>query len=332
MLPQVAAAVPRTAPSPSANPFASSMNDSWSSAPAAKKPKGKGNARRAFSWLLVLAVIGGLAYVGVMYGSDLMELATGEESVDEPAAPLAFPTATAAAVPLRTVTFTVEQQDALNGPQRYDVTTDFESGITRVLIDRDDAPDLEVLSVFDGSVIRRVDQPTWYQLDRGTFPVGSEFGPGRWVRTLDELLPPAMRFGATIDRATESVIGTDPTRRLLVSLDPATVAQVANAAPATDPSAAPGAAVAPGTPAAAPQSPALPAGVTLQPGVDGITNLEVELWIDSSGIVRKSVLPAELGGETITVTSVSADPWAPVFPTSDMVRPLTAAALFELSI
>lgn len=294
------------------------MNDPWAPAPPAKKAKGAGGARRAFSWLLVLAIIGGLAYVGFTYGSDLMDLAQGEESIDEPSAPLVFPTATAAPVPIRTATFTVEQPDALSGPQRYDVTTDFDNGISRVLIDRTDAPDLEVLTVFDGAVIRRVDQPIWYRLDRGTFPVGSEFGRGRWVRTLDELLPPAIRLGATIDRATESSVGTDAARRVLVSLDPATVTQIANAAPPVDP--------------AAPQAPGLPAGITLQPGVDGITSLTVELWIDSTGIVRKSILPAELGGETITVTSVSADPWTPVFPTEDMISPLTAAALFELSI
>ena len=58
----------------------------------------------------------------------------------------------------------------------------------------------------------------------------------------------------------------------------------------------------------------------------------MEIWVDDSGIVRKSVLPAELGGETITVTSVSPDAWEPAFPTPDAVQPLTAQALFRLGI
>ena len=345
-LPQVVATAPRPAASPTANPFAS-MDDSWTPT-AAPRPvkKNKSGARRGVTWLIVLGLVGGLAYAGITYGSDLMELATGEESIDEPSAPLVFPTPTAVPAPIRTATFTVEQPSALAGPQRYDVTIDFDNGISRVVIDRSDAPDLEVLTVFDGAVIRRVDQAVWYRLNRGTFPVGSEFGRSRWVRTLDELLPPVARLGATIERATESTVGTDATRRLLVSLDPTRITQLATGVPVPDPtSAAPAdpAAAAPtpadpAAPAAAePAAPAaatagLPAGVTLQPGADGIESLQVELWIDDAGIVRKSVLPPELGGETITVTSVSSDPWSPVFPTEDVIVPLTAAALFELSI
>lgn len=322
MLPQVSVPVPRPATAPSANPFASSLNEPWSPRPAPSKKAGKGSARRAFSWFLILAVIAGLTYVGVTYGSELMELAKGDEAVDEPAAPLAFPTAVAAPMPVRTATFTVERPDGFNGPQRYEVTTDFDSGVSRVLIDRDGAPDLEVMSVFDGAMIRRVDQPIWYQLDRGVFPVDSEFGRIRWIRTLDELLSPEIRQGATIDRASESTVGTDAVRHLVVSLDPAVLARIANPAPGV-----PGP---DGT--AAPAPPGLPAGLTWLPGTDGAEALKIELWIDGSGTVRKSIFPAALGGETITVTSVSSEPWQPLFPTSDVISPLTAAALFDLSI
>jgi hypothetical protein len=48
--------------------------------------------------------------------------------------------------------------------------------------------------------------------------------------------------------------------------------------------------------------------------------------------VRKSVMPAELGGETITVSSVSPDAFEPLFPTPDVVQPLTAQVLFRLGI
>jgi len=313
---------PRPATTPAANPFASSLNDPWSPSPPPQQVKRRGSARRGFTWFLVLAVIGGLTYVGVTYGSDLMELATGEEAVDEPAAPLVFPTPVSAAAPIRTATFTVEQPNALDGPQRYEVTTDFDNGISRVLIDREDAPDLEVLTVFDSAVIRRVDQPIWYRLDRGTFPAGHEFGRARWVRTLDELLPPAIRQGATIAQASDSTVGTDAARHLVVSLDPAAVNQAVSAA-AVPPSA---------DPAVPPPPPGLPAGIDWQPGTDGVTPLTIEVWVDSTGTIRKSILPAELGGETITVTSVSPDAWQPVFPTEDVISPLTAAALFGLSI
>jgi hypothetical protein len=58
----------------------------------------------------------------------------------------------------------------------------------------------------------------------------------------------------------------------------------------------------------------------------------MEIWVDGAGIVRKSVMPPELGGETITVASVSPDAFEVLFPTPDVVEPLTAQALFRLGI
>ncbi|MGA7758994.1 MAG: hypothetical protein WBL31_04915 [Ilumatobacteraceae bacterium] len=327
MLPQVAAAVPRPATAPTANPFAT-MSEQWSPNPTPQRPPArKGRGRRGVTWLLVLAVIGGATYAGFTYGSQLMELATGDDSIDEPAAPTVFPTATATPIPVRTATFTVERQDSMRGPQRYEVTSDFDRAISRVVIDRGDAPDLEVLTVFDQAVIRRVDEPTWYRLDRGNFPVDSEFGQARWIRTLDQLIPPSIRGSVTIDRATESTVGTAATHRLLMSVDPATIVQAAQPAAAAAP-------VDPGAEAIAPPpaTPVLPAGVTLQVGTDPVESLVIEAWIDDTGIVRKSIMPPELGGETITITSLSPDEWQPVFPTEDMVQPLTASALFNLGL
>ena len=43
-------------------------------------------------------------------------------------------------------------------------------------------------------------------------------------------------------------------------------------------------------------------------------------------------IKAELGAETITVTSVSAVEWLPVFPTPEMVQPFTASALSNLGL
>jgi hypothetical protein len=282
------------------------MNQQWTPTAGPVRRPGSGKARRFFSWLLVLAAIGGLTYVGFTYGPDLMDLANGDEATAEPAAPAVFPTPAVAPTPIRTATFTVERPDALRGPQKYEVTSDFESGISRVVIDRGDAPDVEVLTLWDQAVIRRVDQPNWYRLDRGAFPIGSEFGRIRWIRTIDELIPPLLRAATTITEATESTVGTESARRLVVTIDPAAISQVSATAPV------------------------LPPGITLEPGPDGVQPLTVEVWVDSAGIVRKSVMPVELGGETITVTSMSPDAWQPVFPTEDMIAPMTASALFSL--
>lgn len=306
MLPYVAPPVPRPATAPAANPFASSMNQQWAPTPGPVRQPRSGKARRFFSWLLVLAIIGGVTYVGFTYGSDLMELATGDEGTNEPPAPATYPTAALAPAPIRTATFTVERPDALRGPQKYEVTSDFESGISRVVIDRGEAPDVEVLTLWDQAVIRRVDQPNWYRLDRGAFPIGSESGRIRWIRTIDELIPPLLRGATTITEATESTVGTESARRLVVTINPAAITQASATAPV------------------------LPPGITLEPGPAGVDELTVEVWVDNAGIVRKSVMPVELGGETITVASMSPDAWQPVFPTEDMIAPMTASALFNL--
>jgi hypothetical protein len=70
----------------------------------------------------------------------------------------------------------------------------------------------------------------------------------------------------------------------------------------------------------------------VQPGIDGVESLTMEIWVDDSGLVRKSVMPAQLGGETITVSAVSADAWEPMFPTPDVIEPMTAQALFRLGL
>ncbi len=290
--------------------------------------KKRSSARRTISRLVLLAAIGAIAYAGYTYGSDLMKLASGEESVAEPAVPLEFPTPSEPVAPIRTATFLVERPDALKGPQTFEVTTDFETGVSRVIIQRTDAPNLEILTLWDTAFIRRVDEPTWYRLDRGQFPVDSEFGIGRWIRSLDQILPPPLRQSAVIDRATESSVGTETTTRLLVSIDPAAF-NSATAVPTTLP-------LLPADPALAPAPPepviALSPGIILQPGYDSAETLSMELWIDDAGIVRKSIMPAELGAETITITSISPEAWQPVFPTEDMVQSLTASSMFRLGI
>jgi len=293
----------------------------------AKQPSRRGGGlRRAVKWLLVLAILGGIAFAGVTYGPDLVERANGPDEDNGPTAPLVYPIPTATPANVRTATFTVSELDSFGGTQTYEVTADFESGITQVVIPRTDIPDLEILTLWDQTLVRRNDEPTWYSLPRGDFPVDFSLGRSRWVRTLDELVPPDFRQFTTIDEANESSIETDPARRLVVSADPQRLiqAQTAAATPTVDGSPAP--------------TPPLPPGITVQPDVgdtdstDGTNTLSMEIWVDDTGLVRKSVMPPELGGETITVTSVSPDAFQPVFPTPESVQPLTAQVLFRLGL
>jgi hypothetical protein len=318
MLPTVTPQVPRPATTDT-SPFTAAMFEPSTPTPR-PSTKQRGGFRRTVSWLFVLAIIGGLTYAGFTYGPGLIEKYTGADENNGPAAPLVFPMPIAPPVAVRSATFTVDEPDAFGGTQNYEVTADFESGITHVVIPRTDTPDLEILTLWDQSFIRRIDEPTWYTLPRGDFPVDFSLGRSRWVRTLDELLPPAIRQFTTIDEATESSVGTEPARRLVVSANSARLLQAQTAAttPAADGS--------------APPAPPLPSGITVQPGLEGDEDPTMEIWVDDTGIVRKSIMPPQLGGETITVTSVSADPFQPVFPAADVVSPLTAEVLFRLGI
>lgn len=326
VLPLVVAAVPAPAHGvPVASPFATSLNPAPPQRPVHKKAGGGG--RRFLSWMLLLAALGGITYAAITYGPELMERAGGE-TVDEPEAPLAFPVIAVAPPPIRTATYTVERP-GVDGATTYTVTSDFESGLSRMTIDRVDATDIEMMAVFDEAVIRLIDQPSWYRVQRGEFPLEAFQGRTRFVRTLDELLPPEVRSLATIERSTVSSIANVPTRRMLVSIDPQRLNQVLVAPlppvepdPAADPAAAP-------VPAPAV---ALPPGVALAADADLREPLQIELWIDDNGLVRKAILPAALGGETITVTSVSSEAFQVGYPAPEQVQPLTANALLSLGL
>ena len=302
------------------------MFDTLTPQPAKKPSRRGGGLRRQLKWLSVLAIVGGITYAGFTYGPGLVERANGTDENNGPTAPLVYPIPTATPAAVRTATFTVSELDSFGGTQTYEVTADFESGITHVVIPRTDIPDLEILTLWEQTLVRRIDEPTWYSLPRGDFPVDFSLGRSRWVRTLDELVPPEIRQLTTIDEANESSIETTPARRLVVSVDPLRLidAQAAAATP-----------TAVGSPIPAPQ---LPPGVSMQPDTiqagdtTGSVTLSMEIWVDDTGLVRKSVMPAELGGETITVTSVSPDAFQPAFPTPESVQPLTAQVLFRLGL
>lgn len=320
LLPRLAATVPPSPAALAANPFATSMNPT---PPRGSQRPGSRAGRRFVSWMIVLGAVGGLVYAGVTYGPELMDRATGEGAIDEPAVAKVFPTAALAPVVVRTATYEVETQRDGGDPVRYTVTSDFESGVSQVTVDRGDLPHLEVLSVFGDSVIRRGAETNWWSLPRGEFPIDASMGRVRWVRTLDEVLPASIRPSLTIERATESSIANEPTTRLLVSVAPSSLAVFAGTStpemPASDAATPPAAAL-------------LPPGMALVPGTDLTLPIEIELWIDGSDLVRKIVLPAALGGETITVTSVSADAFQPQFPGPDVIQPMTAQALFHLGL
>jgi hypothetical protein len=321
----VAPAVPRPATTDT-SAFTAAMFDTVTPEPAKKPARQGGGLRRTVKWLFVLAIVGGITYAGFTYGPDLVERATGAEADNGPTAPLVYPMPSTSPTVVRTATFTVSELDSFGGTQTYEVTADFESGITHVVIPRTDIPDLEILTLWEQTFVRRIDEPTWYSLPRGDFPVDFSLGRSRWVRTLDELVPPDFRQFTTIDEANESSIETTPARRLVVSAEPQRLieAQTAAATPTAD-----------GSPAPAPP---LPPGVTVQPdiavtdGTDGVGTLSMEIWVDDSGLVRKSVMPPQLGGETITVTSVSPDAFQPVFPAPESIQPLTAQVLFRLGL
>lgn len=359
MLSTQAAALPTLAPAalqrsqkPAPNPFVISL-DSQFDAPKSPKPNvKKGRAKRFFGFLLLLALVGGAVGASVVYGPELMTLAKGETS--EPTAPLAFPEATAVVPVVRTATFTVENQTASDTSLSYAVTTDFETGISQIIIDREDQTQLEILTIFDSAVIRRTDEEVWYRLDRGDLPVDRDLGRKRWVRSLDELFPPGIRGFATIDDASEAILEEESMRHLVVSIDPDrfVIEAPVNPTPvdiAVDPAVEPpdpAAPTEPGAPLPAPDvasdletpvvapaaPPALPPGFVVDDTVAPDEVVTIELWVDDSGTIRRLVLPAALGGETVTVASTSPDAWQPQFPSEDIVEPFTASALIHLSL
>ena len=230
-LPQVAPPVPRPATAPAVNPFGTMLNDPTPL--GTQRPKKKPNRGKRFvGALLVLALIAGAAAAAVTYGSDLMTLATGDEVADETELANVFPTPTTAAPDIRTASFTVEQATGTSGPESYQATIDFETTIAEVVVDGGIQPDIEMLTLFNDAVVRRSGSVTWFQLPRGTFPIGIGEGRARWVRTVDELFPPAIRQWATVERATESDLEGEPMTRMLVSIDPA---RLANAQAPSDP-------------------------------------------------------------------------------------------------
>ena len=323
-LPRVAPPAPTPLPTTAPSPFAFSAASTTPPPSGPRKQNQGGGGRKFASRLLLLAALGGITFAGVKYGPALMDRAQGDTTDSEPAAPLVFPVVAPPAVPARTATFVVEQPAEDGSTIRYEVTNDFETGVSRMLIDRTASPDVEVLAVFDVANLHLVDDPTWWAMPRGEFPFPVPSEREQWIRTVDDYFPVPMRSYVTIDQSTESVLGDESMRHLVVTIDadamvkdvaagvidPTTGLQI----PATPPG--PGAFVPPVSVA----------------GTELIEPVTVEMWVDSSGMIRKLVEPPILGGRTITLVSLSDQAFEPAFPAPETTAPLTAGQLTQFAL
>ena len=166
--------------------------------------------------------------------------------------------------------------------------------------------------MFDVANLRQADQPGWYSMPRGEFPFGAGSERARWVRTVDEYFPAALRSFVTIDHASESVVGAETMRHLVVTVDAAGIAAAA-AATTTDLHRSPGCSSATGAWRVRPPREHHNTPETIEP-------MTIEMWVDTNGLIRKLVEPPSMGGETITVTSLSPDAFTPAFPAPEVVR------------
>lgn len=349
-----APAVPAASTPPAGRAYADFLASGAHETPTRRTTAGRGRAARFFSRLVVLAVLGGLAAAGAVWGPDLYERWRGDQAVDEPDAPLTFPTANAVLPPIRTATFVIDGLDADTGVpgeieavarpagaaltedvdepdapaprSSYTVTIDFVSTASRIVIDRGALPDLEVLTAFDDAVVRRVDQDVWYRMPRGELPVTEPADRLHWVRSLDELFPPEVRRSVTIEDASVSDVAGVPTRRLLVRFDQDLLA----GPPLGDPTALdPTDDIAEAATGVPPTS----AGPTSSaPAVPSQRSAELEIWVDDAGLVRRASGDLLRGAEAVTVLEVSDQSWLPAYPDPSQLRPLTAAALIELGL
>jgi hypothetical protein len=233
---------------------------------------------------------------------------------------MAFPVVAPAAVAARTANYVVEQPDEDGITTRYDVTTDFETGVSRMLIDRTAGPDLEVLAVFDVANLRLADQPDWWSMPRGDFPFAEPGQRQPWIRTIDEYLPASIRPSVTIDSSTEAMVGTETMRHLVLTIDADSIVTTA-AVGVVDPA----------TGLQVPETPIGPGQFSPPASTTGNTEriepVTVEMWVDSTGTIRKLIEPPALGGRTTTVVALTPDAFDPTFPAPEATTPLTAEQL-----
>ena len=306
-------------------------------------------ARRVVTRIVLLAIVVALGGAGYLRGPALYDrYVRGIDPADGPvetAAPLAFPTVTTPMPAVRTAEFVLEGLPGGDGTV-YHVMTDFETDVSRVDVTRARRPDLEILTFGDAALIRRSDATQWYQVERGRFPLDDRFERSDWIRHLDELLPPTVRSAVTIEAAGDTTVAGVPVRHLTLSLDdallgdPGAVTDIGPLDPAATPISDPALAATPlpSTPAiVAPADssssiPAAPSGSTATASVGARGTVGLEIWVDSTGVIRKLTGAPQFGAETITVLGTDSTAWIPQYPSAEMIRPLTADSLVELGI
>ncbi|MFN3254109.1 MAG: hypothetical protein ACE37B_00295 [Ilumatobacter sp.] len=308
-------------------------------ATTATEPKRRPARRgRVLRTVIVVSMLGGLGYAGAVHGPELYDQYVTDQSPEEPAAPLAFPVTRGEPAPIRTATFVVD--GLYTDPDAsYTVTVDFETLVSQVTIDRHDEPDLEIMTFLDDAVVRRTDSAIWYQIQRGAFPLDDQLELSDWIRRADDVIPREVRTRVSIDEATVADINGVSTRHLVLTLDPAILDERNSPMPTLGPldgitldegGTDPATGAVAGTPAGTPA-----AGTATEPGAGPTasgTTIEVEVWIDRDGLIRRSHGLPMLGAETITVLETSGDAWIPEYPASEQIGPMTAAALIELGL
>ena len=319
MLPTVAAQVPRPATT-STSPFANAMFEPIPTAHA-QSPKRRSGFRRSVTWLLVLAIIGGLAYAGFTYGPELIEKYTGADENNGPAAPLVFPMPIAPPVAVRECnvhrrrTRRVRWHTELRGDSRLRVRHHPHRHSSHGHAGPRDPDPL-------GSVVHPEDRRTdvVHAASRRLAPSTSRWAAADGsARSTNSCRRQSARSRRSTRQPSHSWAPSRPVGSWCRPTPPGSCRpRTAATTPTAD-----------GSP---PPAPPLPPGITVQPGLDGVEDPTMEIWVDDTGIVRKSIMSPQLGGETITVTSVSGDPFQPVFPTPDAVSPLTAEVLFRLGL
>lgn len=331
-----------------------------------KKKKKKSGGSRLGTFVLTAAVVGGLGFAGVTYGPGLYDQYTTDEEPSEPAAPMAFPRSRTTAPDVRTATFVLDGLSS-GSEASYTITVDFETAVSRVAIDRTDGPDLEVLTFANDALVRRLDSSSWFKMERGAFPLDDQLQQTDWIRMIDDLIPPERRAGVVIDTSTVATVAGVETRHLVLTLDPALLELADETGASLDPigditHAAEGPlseTLTADTVAALPETPvadvaeqpatATPSATDPAAGIDqrapreietvpvagdpmSANAIQVELWIDRQGVVRRSVGADVLGANSITILETATEAWVPDYPDATLVKPVTAAALIELGL
>jgi hypothetical protein len=283
-------------------------------APVAAKPVAK---RHWFGSLLVVLTIAVIGVGGAVFGPELLDRLTKvadapAEEGDDAVAPLpstpsgsaTLPLVTATPVPVRTVTATLTGGAYGTDPATtVEVTTDFDTGLARVVMTKADGAPLEILTYGDSAFLRTTSSELWYHTSGGTLLQDLRLDRATWLLTLDQVLPEAARRVTTVNGSGVEDLGGIAVTHVAVSVDVAALRV---------------------------GEPALAAAWTEQFGVGPATTaMEIHLWVDDAGMVRQS---HGLYGPTIqtTITSATAEAWAPTYPDVTQWRELDARSLLEL--